>query len=260
MAFARGVLFVLTLAVFASPGLAAERPDCAGPVEVRSAHIVRTERNGVLVISDGRAVHLEGIRLASGKSDRAPQTFQDQALSALAQLANDQLLTLTAVEPKEDRYDRIRAQAFSDDTWLQTALLKRGLARVAISPDRIECASELYAAEVQARAARAGLWSAAAYAIRTPVNVGGDIGTFQIVEGKVSGADMLNGTMTLSFGIGLKGEFRAVVANDDMANFRMIGVNPKGYAGKTVRVRGVVQNDNGPLIQIANPMQVEIVQ
>jgi hypothetical protein len=66
--------------------------------------------------------------------------------------------------------------------------------------------------------------------------------------------------MTLSFGIGLKGEFRVVIANDDMANFRMIGVNPKGYAGKTLRVRGVVQYDNGPVIEIANPIQVEVAQ
>jgi hypothetical protein len=45
-----------------------------------------------------------------------------------------------------------------------------------------------------------------------------------------------------------------------MANFRMIGVNPKGYSGKTIRVRGIVQNDNGPMIEIANPMQIELVQ
>lgn len=257
MTFGRGLLFALALVVRVVPAFAADLPDCAGQVEVRSAHIVRTERNGVLVISDGRAVHLEGIRLPSAKSDRAPLAFQDQALGALGQMATDQLLTLTAVEPKEDRYDRIRAQAFSDDGWLQTTLLKRGLARVSIAPDRIECASELYAAESQARAAHVGLWSAPAYAIRTPLNLGGDIGTFQIVEGKVTGADTVGGLMTLSFGIGLKGEFRAVVADADMANFRMIGVNPKGYAGKTVRLRGFVQNDNGPMIAIANPMQIE---
>jgi hypothetical protein len=40
----------------------------------------------------------------------------------------------------------------------------------------------------------------------------------------------------------------------------MIGVNPRGYAGKTLRVRGVVQYDNGPMIEIANPMEVELLQ
>ena len=239
---------------------AADVPDCAGKVEVAAGRIVRTEQNGVLVMSDGRAVHLEGIRLPNGRGDRAPAAAQSQALAALSQMANDQALTLTAVEPKEDRYDRIRAQAFSGPDWIQVALLKRGLARVSIAPDRIECAAEFYDAEGQARAAHAGVWSLPAYSIRTPQNIAGDVGTFQIVEGKVTGADLLNGVMTLSFGIGLKGEFRVTISNDDMANFRMIGVNPRGYAGKTLRVRGVVQYDYGPVIEIANPMEVELVQ
>ncbi len=264
--FCRNVFFAIFALV--APALAAAPagaapvalPDCAGSVEVEAAHVVRTERSGVLVISDGRAVHLEGIRLPNAKSDRAPGVFQDQALAALSAMATDKFLTLTAIEPKEDRYDRIRAQAFSGPDWLQVALLRRGLARVSIAPDRVECATELYDAEGQARAARLGLWSAPSYAIRTPQSVGADIGTFQIVEGKVTGADLLDGVMTLSFGIGLKGEFRATISNDDMANFRIIGVNPRGYAGKTVRLRGVVQNGNGPMIELANPMQVEIVQ
>jgi endonuclease YncB( thermonuclease family) len=243
-----------------SGALAADLPDCAGGVEVAAARIVRTEQNGVLVMSDGRAVHLEGIRLPNARGDRAPAMIQVQALGALSQLANDNTLVLTAVEPKEDRYDRIRAQAFSGPDWIQTALLKRGLARVSVAPDRIECAATLYDAEGQARAAHLGLWSVPAYAIRTPQNVAGDVGTFQIVEGKVTGADILNGIMTLSFGIGLKGEFRVTISGDDMANFRMIGVNPKGYAGKTLRVRGVVQYDSGPVIEIANPIQVEVAQ
>jgi len=240
--------------------MAADLPDCAGGVEVAAARIMRTEQNGVLVMSDGRAVHLEGVRLPNARADRAPMAIQVQTLGALSQMANDHTLVLTAVEPKEDRYDRIRAQAFSGPDWIQAALLKRGLARVSVAPDRIECAAELYDAEGHARAAHLGLWSLPAYAIRTPQNVAGDVGTFQIVEGKVTGADALNGVMTLSFGIGLKGEFRVTISTDDMANFRMIGVNPKGYAGKTLRVRGVVQYDNGPMIEIANPIQVEVVQ
>lgn len=262
MRFVRTLLTMLALVAIVptARARAADMPDCAGKVEISAARIVRTEQNGVLVMSDGRAIHLEGIRIPNSRADRAPATLQVQALTALSQMANDNTLILTAVEPKEDRYDRIRAQAFSGADWIQIALLKRGLARVSIAPDRIECAAVLYDAEKQARTLRAGLWTLPAYAVRTTQSVAGDVGTFQIVEGKVTGADVLNGVMTLSFGIGLRGEFHATIASDDMANFRMIGVNPKGYAGKTLRVRGIVQNDNGPMIEIANPMQVELVQ
>ncbi len=248
-------LFPLTSAAFA-----ADVPDCAGDVEVADAHIVRTERNAALILSDGRAVHLEGIRLPLGRIDHAPQFLADQALAVLGAMANDRQLTLTAVPPKEDRYDRIRAQAFDGSQWLQVALLKRGLARVAIAPDRIECAAELYDAEAQARAAHAGIWALSAYAVRAPQGLGGDVGTFQIVQGTIQGANEHNGQTVLDFGGDQRTTLSVLLSADDMANFRAIGVDPRGYAGKTVRVRGVVQNRNGPLIDIANPLQIEVVQ
>ena len=251
-------LAVAGLLVFIAPASAA-LPECAGPVEVTAAHIVRTERNGDLILGDGRAAHLEGIRLPLGKQDHGDQSFADQALDALSKMANDQILTLTAVPPKEDRYDRIRAQVFRDGDWLQLELLKRGLARVSIAPDRIECANELYDAEARARAAHAGLWSSPAYAIRTPATVGASTGTFQIVQGKVMSADLASGRMILDFGAGGRGDFRVEIGSDDLADFRSIGVDPRGYAGDRVRVRGIVQNDNGPMIAIANPLQVEVV-
>ena len=44
-------------------------PIAPGGVEIAHAHVVRVEKNGALVLEDGRAVMLEGIRLADG-SDR----------------------------------------------------------------------------------------------------------------------------------------------------------------------------------------------
>ena len=72
------------------------------------------------------------------------------------------------------------------DVWLQLELLRRGLARVQIAPDRDECAPDFYEAEQSARAAKLGLWASAAYAIRKPDNLANDIGSFQIVEGRVT--------------------------------------------------------------------------
>ena len=114
-------------------------PDCAGAVEIPRARVVRVEKNGALILSDGRAVLLEGIRLP--QADNAPRTVVDQAMQALSDMASDGPVTFTTTPPKEDRYDRIRAQGFGKQ-WLQMALLEQGLARVAISPDRNECAPD----------------------------------------------------------------------------------------------------------------------
>ena len=192
--------------------------------------------------------------------DRAPAFIADQAFDALNAMVRGHTVDVTAVPPKEDRYDRVRGQVFSDgDQWVQMALLKRGLARVDIAPDRSECAAELYAAEAAARAANLGLWSQAAYRVRTPESLGGDTGTFQIVQGQVLTADVKEGRAYIDFGADWKTDFTVTIAPEDMANFRKDGIDPRDYAGKTIRVRGIVQQFNGPEIEIANPKQVEVL-
>ncbi|MEJ0044447.1 MAG: thermonuclease family protein [Rhizomicrobium sp.] len=218
---------VAILLLAAAPAYAADLPSCAGPAEISGGQLLRVERNGAVILTDGRATHLEGIRLPGGAADRAPQAFADQAISAILSIAHKAPLTLTAVPPKEDRYDRIRGQLIAGDgTWVQLALLRKGLARVALSPDRTECSDELYAAEAQARAAHVGLWSVPAYAVRTPDTVGRDTGTFQIVEGTVKNAELKNGRAYLNFGADWRTDFTVTVDPDDMPNFRKLGVDP----------------------------------
>lgn len=261
----RYVLVTAAAVVLACGGAAAATPaDCAGPVEISKADIVRVERsNDVLVLRDGRAVHLEGIRLPHAGQDRAPGMVADQAYDALNAMARGHDLTVTALAPKEDRYDRVRGQVYSDDNpepWLQLALVKSGLARVDIAPDRSECFAELYAAEDQARAAHLGLWALPAYQVRPATVPGSDTGTFQLVQGLVLSADVRDGRAYLDFGADWKTDFTVTISPEDMDNFRNAGVDPRGYAGKTIRVRGIVQQFNGPEIEIANPQQIEVLQ
>jgi endonuclease YncB( thermonuclease family) len=230
-------------------------------VEIGDAPIVRVEHNDVLILKDGRALHLEGIRVPRAAQDRAPQALDDQAYDALNALAKNRDLVARAVWPKEDRYDRIRAQVFTDDgTWLQNEMLRRGLARVDIAPDRGECYRDLYDAEGQARAAHLGLWSSPAYTIRTPDTVKADVGTFQLVVGRVLSTDLRDGRAYLNFGTDWKTDFTVTISPDDMKTFRRMGVDPLDYQGKLVRVRGMVQWLNGPEIEVGNPKQIELLQ
>jgi len=251
------------LASAAAGGTASALPACAGAVEIGNAPVVRVERTDeLLVLRDGRAVHLEGVRFPHAKQDHAPEFIADQAYDAIDTMARDRTLVVTAIAPKEDRYGRIRGQVFDPaggDLWLQVALLKAGDVRVEIAPDRTDCAAELYAAEAGARAAHLGLWAQPAYAIRGPQSLGGDTGTFQIVQGTVLSAAVKDGRAYLDFGTDWKSDFTVTISPDDMANFRHDGVDPRLYAGKTVRVRGIVQQYDGPEIEIADPKQVEVL-
>ncbi|HEX2590075.1 MAG TPA: thermonuclease family protein [Rhizomicrobium sp.] len=235
-------------------------PACAGAVELGSEIVTRIEPNAALITTDGLAVKMEGIRLPLGSREKASGTFTDQAYGMLATLVKGRTVALTAIEPKQDRYDRLRAQVFgAEQVWVQQRLLEQGLARVALSPDRTECSSELYAAEASARAAQRGIWSSPAYAIRTPDNLRGDVGTFQVVEGVVQTANVDGGRAYLNFGADWRTDLTVTISPDDMKTFDLLGVDPRAYAGKRVRVRGMVQMVNGPSIAVANPQSVEVV-
>jgi hypothetical protein len=259
-------IWAVLLAFTASCGIARADgliPKCAGNVEAVNIQAVRVERNGAVIFDDGRAVHPEGILLPAGAPDHAPDALVSQVLGAMSNLVHDKLVTITANPPKEDRYGRIRAQIFLPDNakepWLQVALLKRGLARVSIAPDRIECAAELLAAEAVARTAKLGLWAYPAYAVRNPQNVARDVGTFQVVEGKVVSATLRGGHAYLDFGPDWHTDFTVEVSPDDMANFEQASVDPRGFAGKNVRVRGWVEDRDGPEMALTNPQSIEIV-
>ncbi|HEX4080000.1 MAG TPA: thermonuclease family protein [Rhizomicrobium sp.] len=244
---------------------AAAAPSCFPPVEIPHAKIVRVERNGVLVLDDGRAARLEGILLPAGAADGAPEFFAEQAVAELGELATGHIAAFAAQPPKEDRYGRLRAQvltsgAGTEDSWLQIGLLRRGLARVSIAPDRGECASELYAAEARARAVKAGIWSSAAYGVRTPQEAAEQTGKFQIVEGTVQSVANGGGRVFLDFGPDWRKDFAVTISADDLRNFRTIGVDPFSYANQTVRVRGWIARVRRPEMDIATPQDIEVIE
>jgi endonuclease YncB( thermonuclease family) len=236
-------------------------PRCAGPVKLANAHVARVdEKTRVLDLTSGQKVHLEGIRLPAGAADRAPVGFARAAIDAITTMVRSDAMTLTTTPPELDRYRRLRAQAFVGEHWLQADLLERGLARVSLAPDRTECASELLAIEASARQAGRGIWVSADYAIRSPLDIGGHVGTFQIVEGTVLSATNKNGRAYLNFGDNWRTDFTVTVDPDDIANFRRSGVDPNSYSGQTIRVRGWVQSHYGPEIEVPNPQSVEVIK
>lgn len=257
-----GWIMLATLA--AAPAHAAGLASCAGPVEAKNVHVIRVEKNGDLVLADGRAVRLEGLLLPAGNRDRAPAYLAEQALAGLNDLVRDRDVTLSVFVPKEDRYGRLRAQVSlsqaKDDAWLQVAMLRRGFARVSIAPDRRECASELYAAETYARKKHFGIWASGFYDVRTPEQLDGTVGTFQIVEGKVLSTGMKDGRAFLDFSADWRHGFKVTIAPDDVRRFRDTGVDPRTYEGLTIRARGFVDQLGGPEIEVSSPEGIEVVQ
>jgi endonuclease YncB( thermonuclease family) len=230
-------------------------PDCAGAVEIPHARVLRVDQDGTLVSSKGQALRLEGIRLPS-MHDKA---VYDRSQAALRALALSGTVSFTAVTPVRDRYGRLRVQGFGQ-AWLQVALLERGLARVQVSPDRQECAPDLYEAEARARDRRLGIWAMPNYRVRTPELLAGAVGTFQVVEGPVGNIGRADGRTFRDLGDkpGGRRGFAVVIGPQDRHAFRDFDF--EDLPGRRIRVRGIVQDYRGrPEMVLSNPMQIEVL-
>ncbi|HTO41806.1 MAG TPA: thermonuclease family protein [Rhizomicrobium sp.] len=215
---------------------------------------------GVLVLADGRRAVLEGIRLPQGRLDHAPEEARQAALSLLGAMVSGKDVTLATTPPEKDRHGRLRAQVLIGGAWVQETLLREGRARVALLPGHGECAHAFYAAEDAARSARRGIWALGAYAVRAPDAVTKDLrGTFQIVQGRVVTADVKSRRAFLNFSADWAHDFTVTISPEDMKTFRKRRVKPQLYAGKTVRVRGIIGWYRGPQIELMGPESLVVL-
>ena len=253
-------LQVLVLAglLWPNAGFAMPLPDCAGDPVIAQARVVRVEKNGALVLDNGRTVVLEGIRLPGADFPAAPVAAR--ALATLRELATRERVMFTSTRPRNDRYGRIRVQAFAT-AWLQTELLKRGLARVSVMPDRQECSPDFYEAEIEARSAGRGLWALPEFAVRKAVSFSAPAGSFQLVEGRIVNVASHDGRAFLDFNDDYRKGFSATIAPEDRKAFREAELALEALVGHEVRLRGIVEDFNGRHeMALANPRQIEVVK
>jgi micrococcal nuclease len=257
---------ILALVFFSGPRISDAEPatSCTSDFERSHERVTAIGKNGVLMLADRSAAHLESIILPAGSLDHAPDLPAVEAISELRNLVSGRTVVLATAAPVQDRYGRLRAQIFVQDgtreIWLQLALLERGLARVSIAPDRRECARALYRAEAGARTRKIGIWADRAYGVRTPVQLAGSIGTFQIVEGRVASVTRRGGRVYLDFRTDANNKFAATISPGDQKAFRLTGVDPFSYAGRTVRVRGWLERHIRREIEIAIPEDIEVTE
>lgn len=234
----------------------------AGEEVLRAGRVIDGD---TLRLEDGRELRLAGIAAPKrplGVAAERPWPLADQAKAALGELVMGQDLRLEPKDPDRDRYGRLLAQLYvlvpgQAAIWVQGALLARGLARVERSVETAEVAAELLAVEAAARAARRGLWRIAFYAVRTPETVARDIGSYQLVEGRVLAAAKVRGRVYLNFGADWRSDFTVSLAPATVRRFKRKGLDPLALEGQRIRVRGWVESFNGPLIEAHDPQQIE---
>lgn len=246
---ASAATFAFTLALAAN----AQARDCDVAVAER-ATVSAVADGGTLELADGRRA-----RLAAIQAPRESEPLAGEARALLAKLIDGKIVDIGYADRGTDRHGDLLAYVFVGNAWLQAALIDDGLARVATRTDANRCAAELLKREGGARAARRGLWANAFYRIRKPEELNADIGTFQIVEGKIVSARIGRERAYLNFGADYRTDFTVTIAARDMKRLAKEGVAPAAWNGKTVRVRGWLSLLNGPEIELTHAAQIEVL-
>jgi endonuclease YncB( thermonuclease family) len=229
------------------------------------ARVISVVDGDTVVLTDGRQVRLVGIqapKLALGRANFKDWPLADEAKRAVEEWVLDQDVHLYFVPAPQDRHGRVLAHVTrrADGLWLQGELLKRGLARVYTFPDNRVLAAELLAFERQARSAQVGIWALVHYMVRTPYTLAADMGTFQIVEGRVLDTAQVKKNVYVNFGKNWRSDFTIKVGTRDAKLFAEAGIDLLALKGKRVRVRGWIKSQNGPMIELDHPERLEILE
>ena len=239
---------------------------------------LRMEQGGVVTsVTDGDTVILDGGRVVRMIGTQAPKLPLDrpnyptwplapEAKVALEALALNKPVRLGFGGEEIDRYGRVLAHVFVAGTdgeiWAQQAMVAQGLARVYSFPDNRSCLDLLFAAEGRARLGGLGIWSDPYYSILA-ADAPGDLlvraGHYEIVEGRVMLAEQRSGRVYLNFGRFWKEDFTAVIEAPALRLFTTAGIDPLKLENALLRIRGWVDDRDGPRIEVTHPEQIEVL-
>ena len=187
------------------------------------------------------------------------------ARTALESILAGQDVEVHRTAAAADRYGRTPALVYvianGSRPSVAHEMLARGFARVSAHVGDRPCAGELLAQEGAARQAKLGLWSEPYYVI-----VGADSwaelvaerGRFAVVEGKVVSVRESGGTIYVNFGRRWSQALTVAILKRNERTFVAAGMELKKLENRRVRVRGWVEERNGPRIEATGPEQIEI--
>lgn len=236
---------------------------------IGQARVVSIPDGRSLVLEDGRDVLLAGIEPVPG---------HPEAAAMLRQRALGRVVTLRAIPARpghkadrqdfHDRHGRLSAFVFVEGAALslQEELLRAGLVRAAGPVGSSACWTALLQQEQKARAQHQGLWSVSAQGQATsglhhadqPAAIRKNLGHFILVEGKILSVRESGGTIYLNFGKRWSEDFTATIPKRLEHRFTAAGIDLQKLAGRTIRIRGFVEERGGPWIEVVRPDQVEM--
>ena len=249
--------------------VAADGLACAGLEAGPTRTVARIIDGETIALDDGTELRLIGAlapRAIDAGADPGMWPMEVAAREELRALILGKSIELAFGGERTDRHGRLQAQAFWTEGeqrhWVQGRLLQQGLARAYAQAGNRACADALLEAEYTARQARRGLWSDAAYQVRSPdlpLALSRYRSTFQVVEGRIARVAQARGTIYLNFGVGRQAFAASLRRGDGALLLGDHAGDPKALEGKLVRVRGWIEQRSGPTIDLSTAGLIEVV-
>jgi len=251
----------------ASTTLAAPVLACADLKPGIEGTVAAVTDGDTVILDNGEKVRLIGLqapKLPLGRPGFEPWPLADAAKAMLEELALGQTVAIRHGGAERDRHGRVLGHMFvsNSETWAQGHMIASGMARVYSFPDNRACLEELLRAEAVARAERVGIWADDWYAIHQadrPAGIVAREGHYELVEGRVLNADRAGSLIYLNFGRYWKEDFTVVIDRAGQRVFERAGADPLALEDALVRVRGWIDVNDGPRMEVTHPEQVEVL-
>ena len=237
IAVINGLCFAANMLLWGYPAKAAD---------LKSAHMAivsAVDRVGNLTTHSGQIIRLSNIALPL----ESTAAYQD----SLSWLTNQTLGKLAGIAGKGARQDRLQrwiGDVFVGDTWLQGDLALMGLAFIVPDASQPESLNALIARESYARHSRLGIWDSSEAPVASPATAHQFIGTYRIITGRIIDASRVKTRVYLNFGDDYRQDFTVRINGRLRHQIDRSGDPPEDWDNRLVEVRGLLLQENGPLI------------
>jgi endonuclease YncB( thermonuclease family) len=232
-------------------GAAAAQAQCGG-ADLGTVTVKAVRDGRTLLLADGRSLRLAALDVPPAGAP-ALQGLEGRTLS------------LKAAAETPDRYGRLVAYAAPADGGqsVQEELIAAGAARVSARIGDKACAAALLTMERQARATHKGLWADPNFAPLAADDYRRfrvEKGRFVLVEGKVLSVRESGATIYVNFGRRFTRDLSVTILRRLRGSFTAAGVEPAALQGRRIRVRGYMEFRRGPIVDVAAPEQIELIE
>ncbi|ARN80010.1 thermonuclease family protein [Methylocystis bryophila] len=270
----RGAFRVLAFSAFLGSGaaLAQSPPNApeAGPCSLAAAEpatIARISDDFDFHLVDGRRTMLAGLEFPTAQG-----VTRDAALTRLIAWLEGAQVFVEPLAAAPDRWGRLPVQmsaASSDEPGaplvsVGVVMIGEGLGRYRPDLAAASCAKAYLAAETLPRARRIGVWADDPEIDESKASEATFAALAQkkgmaALSGRVASVGETTTAYYLNLGKNRGRDATVVISRKNLPIFLAQGWTPRSLLGRRIRVRGLIETNSGPRIEISSPAEIELL-